>query len=78
MVYFVSWLLPLLTPASGWSGSSTDLLALRVTVYLSFLGIVLIGSSWLWGVIAAVFIISHTRHGLQNLIDNTDAWFQER
>ena len=67
LVYFCSWLPLLLTPASIWSNNPAGLLAPRLTPYLSFLGIALLGGSWLYGVIAVVFIFFHTWHGIQNL-----------
>jgi hypothetical protein len=38
-----------------------------LTPLLSFLGIALLGGSWVYGLIAAVFIVLHTGHGVQNL-----------
>ena len=67
LVYFSSWLPFLAIPASAWSNTPIALLAPRLTPYLSFLGISLLGGSWLYGVIAALFIILHTWHGIQNL-----------
>ena len=67
MVYFASWLPLLLTPASAWSTSPAGLLAPRLTPFLSFLGIVLIGLAWPYGLVAAAFIFFHTWHGVQNL-----------
>jgi hypothetical protein len=60
LVYFCSWLPLQLAPASIWSNSPACLLAPRLTPYLSFLGIALLGGSWLYGVIAAIFIFLHT------------------
>jgi hypothetical protein len=67
LIYFSSWLPLLLAPASFWSNSTAGLLAPRLTPYLSFLGIALLGGTWLYGVLAAVFISLHTWHGIQNL-----------
>jgi hypothetical protein len=67
LVYFASWLPLLLAPGSAWSTSPPGLLAPRLTPFLSFLGIALIGASWPYGLVAAVFIFLHTWHGLQNL-----------
>jgi hypothetical protein len=67
LVYFASWLPLLLAPVSAWSNRPAGLLAPRLTPYLSFLGIALMGGSWAYGVIAAVFIFIHTWHGIQNL-----------
>ena len=67
LVYFACWLPLLVAPASVWSNSPAGLLAPRLTPYLPFLGIALLGGSWLYGGIAAVFICLHTWHGVQNL-----------
>ena len=67
LVYFASWLPLLLAPGSAWSNSALGLLAPRLTPFLSFLGIALIGGSWPYGTIAAMFIFFHTWHGIQNL-----------
>jgi hypothetical protein len=66
LIYFASWL-PLLAPGSIRSNSAAGLLAPRLTPFLSFLGIAMIGHSWLYGSISAVFIFIHTWHGIQNL-----------
>jgi hypothetical protein len=67
LVYFATWLPLLFAPASAWSNHPAGLLAPRLTPYLPFLGIALLGGSWLYGGIAAVFICLHTWHGVQNL-----------
>ena len=67
LVYFAAWLPLLFAPTSAWSNHPAGLLAPRLTPYLSFLGIALLGGSWLYGVIAAGFIFFHTWHGIQNL-----------
>jgi hypothetical protein len=67
LVYCASWLPLLLAPTSAWSNSPAGLLAPRLTPYLSFLGIALLGESWAYGIIAAGFILLHTWHGVQNL-----------
>jgi hypothetical protein len=67
LVYFASWLPLLFAPVSAWSNSPAGLLAPRLTPFLSFLGIALLGGSWIYGVIAAGFIWLHTWHGVQNL-----------
>ncbi len=67
LVYFASWLPLVFIPASAWSNSPAGLLAPRLTPYLAFLGIALLGGSWAYGIIAAVFICLHTLHGVQNL-----------
>lgn len=67
LIYFASWLPFLLAPGSAWSNSTPGLLAPRLTPFLAFLGIALIGQSWAYGALAAVFIFLHTWHGVQNL-----------
>lgn len=67
LLYFASWLPLMMSPRSIWSNSGIGLLAPRLTPFLSFLGIAIIGGSWLYGLISAVFITLHTLHGIQNL-----------
>ena len=67
LAYFASWLPLLFAPASAWSNSSLGLLAPRLTPFLPFLGIALIGHSWPYGALAGTFILLHTWHGVQNL-----------
>lgn len=67
LIYFASWLPLLYAPGSAWSNSILGLLAPRLTPFLCFLGIALIGQSWAYGVLAATFIFAHTWHGIQNL-----------
>jgi hypothetical protein len=66
LIYFASWLPLIFAPGSPWSNNSPGLLAPRVTPFLSFLGIAMIGNSWLYGLISATFILFHTWHGIQN------------
>jgi hypothetical protein len=61
------WLPLILAPDSTWSQSVIRLLAPRLTPFLSFLGIALMGHSSFYGVLSAVFIFLHTWHGIQNL-----------
>lgn len=67
LIYFASWLPFLFAPGSAWSNSTLGLLAPRLTPFLPFLGIALIGHSWPYGIFAAVFIAIHTWHGIENL-----------
>ena len=67
LVYFAAWLPLIFAPHSAWSNSTAGLLAPRLTPFLSFLGIAMIGKSWPYGVLAAIFILLHTWHGIQNL-----------
>ena len=67
LVYFTSWMPLIIVPYSSWSNHPAGLFAPRLTPTLSFLGIALIGGSWVYGLISAVFIFFHTWHGIQNL-----------
>jgi len=67
LVYFAAWLPLIFAPLSAWSSSRAGLLAPRLTPFLSFLGIALIGSVWPYGALSAVFIFFHAWHGIQNL-----------
>jgi len=67
LVYFASWLPLILAPQSTWSNSTIGLMAPRITPLLGFLGIALIGESWLYGILCAFFITLHALHGFQNL-----------
>jgi hypothetical protein len=67
LIYFTSWLPLILAPHSAWSNSPNGLLAPRLTPFLSFLGIAMIGSVWPYCVAATGFIFLHTWHGIQNL-----------
>ncbi len=67
LFYFLSWIPLIWMPNSVWSQSAVGLLAPRLTPFLPFLGIALIGHSVLYGVISALFILLHTLHGIQNL-----------
>jgi hypothetical protein len=67
LIYFASWLPLMFAPTSAWSTSTAGLLAPRLTPFLSFLGIALMGNFWPYGLISAVFIFLHTLHGIQNL-----------
>ncbi len=67
LVYFATWMPLLLRPDSDWSNGPVGLLAPRLTPFLPFLGIALIGKSWPYGIISALFIFFHTAHGVQNL-----------
>lgn len=67
LVYFASWLPLIYVPQSAWSQSAAGLLAPRLTPFLPFLGIALIGHSWLYIVLSGGFIFLHTWHGVQNL-----------
>ena len=67
LIYFTSWLPLIFAPHSAWSNSPNGLLAPRLTPFLSFLGIAMIGSVWPYWVTATGFIFLHTWHGIQNL-----------
>ena len=67
LIYFVSWIPIIWMPDSSWSQSTIGLRAPRITPFLSFLGIALIGQSVIYALVSFVFIILHTWHGIQNL-----------
>ncbi|MRR28856.1 hypothetical protein EG834_00630 [bacterium] len=67
LIYFSSWLPILFRPQSTWSNSMAGLLAPRLTPFFSFLGVALIGESWIYAAIAVLFIFLHTWHGIQNM-----------
>jgi hypothetical protein len=67
MIYFAAWIPLILAPDSAWSQSAIGLLAPRMTPFLPFLGIALIGHSFLYVCLSVIFIILHTWHGVQNL-----------
>jgi hypothetical protein len=67
LLYFASWLPYLFAPNSAWSNSAAGLLAPRLTPLLPFLGLALIGESWLYSFVCALFVLFHTWHGIQNL-----------
>jgi len=52
---------------AAWSNSPFGLLAPRLTPFLPFLGIAVIGHSWPYGLVSVVFIFLHTWHGIKNL-----------
>ncbi len=66
LIYFASWVPLLLTPHSNWCNSAAGLLAPRLTPFLPFLGIALIGENITYAATALVFIGLHTWHGVQN------------
>lgn len=67
LVYFISWLPLILAPKPTWSNTTNGLLAPRITPLFAFLGIALIGRSWLYGLLAVLFIALHLWHGIQNI-----------
>jgi hypothetical protein len=67
VIYFASWMPLLLAPYSAWSNSSSGWLAPRLTPFLCFLGIAMLGQSWPYAAFSTLFIFFHTWHGFQNL-----------
>jgi hypothetical protein len=67
LLYFITWIPLIWMPNSLWSQSAVGVLAPRLTPFLPFLGIALIGHSAPYAVVSALFIILHTWHGIQNL-----------
>jgi hypothetical protein len=66
-IYFSSWLPLIYKPQTKWSQSIPGLFAPRLTPFISLLGVSIIANSWFYGLIAAVFILFHTWHGVNNL-----------
>lgn len=66
-LYFASWMPLVWLPEFAWSQSAIGLLAPRLTPFLPFLGIALIGRSMPYAAVSALFIFLHTWHGIQNL-----------
>lgn len=66
LIYFASWLPFLFAQQSAWRNNPIGLLAPRITPLFSFAGVALIGHNWVYGSIAAFFILLHTWHGVQN------------
>jgi len=67
LVYFTSWLPLILAPKSAWSNTTNGLLAPRISPLCAFLGIALIGHSWLYCSLTTLFIVLHLWHGIQNV-----------
>lgn len=67
LVYSASWIPLMIAPGSAWSQSIPGLFAPRLTPLIPLIGIALLADSWLYGLLAAVFIFFHTWHGIQNL-----------
>jgi hypothetical protein len=67
LVYFASWIPLMLAPQSAWSQSIPGLFAPRLTPLVSLVGIALIATSWPYGLLATIFILFHTWHGIQNI-----------
>ncbi|RPH60352.1 MAG: hypothetical protein EHM81_06435 [Chloroflexi bacterium] len=67
LIYFTTWNPLIWMPNSPWSQSAAGLLAPRLTPFLPFLGIALIGHSAPYAVFSIIFIALHTWHGIQNL-----------
>jgi hypothetical protein len=67
LLYFVSWMPLLWSPTSLWSQSAIGFLAPRLTPFLPFLGIALVGRSLPYALVAVLFVFLHTWHGIQNL-----------
>lgn len=65
-VYCSTWLPLIYAPGAGWSKSPIGLLAPYVTPLFFFFGIALIGQSWLYLLVALLFVVVHTWHGLQS------------
>lgn len=67
LIYFLSWIPLIRTPQASWSRSLPGLFAPRLTPLIWLLGVALLANSWIYGLFAALFILFHTWHGLNNL-----------
>jgi hypothetical protein len=67
LIYFASWIPLILAPGSYWSQGAIGLLAPRITPFLIFFGIALIGHPLTYALISALFSVLHIWHGIQNL-----------
>ncbi len=67
LVYFVSWIPLIRVPQAAWSQSFAGLFAPRLTPLIWLIGVALLANSWFYGLLAAIFILFHTWHGLNNL-----------
>lgn len=67
LIYYITWIPLIWAPDSIWSLSAIGLLAPRLTPFLSFLGIALVGQSVPYAVVSVIFIALHSWHGVQNL-----------
>ncbi|MCP4541029.1 MAG: hypothetical protein GY832_28165 [Chloroflexi bacterium] len=64
-VYFVSWIMQLYFQETRWSTSALGILAPAYTPLIWLLGIGLIGRSWLYASISALFVFVHVWHNVQ-------------
>lgn len=71
LVYFASWLMLILFPASAWSTSALGFAAPAYTPFLWLLGIALLGRQLFWGTfyrwwmyfaLALAFLVTHISH----------------
>ncbi|MGB7210690.1 MAG: hypothetical protein WBD27_18685 [Pyrinomonadaceae bacterium] len=71
LVYFASWLMLILFPASAWSTSALGFAAPAYTPFLWLLGIALLGRELFWGTfyrwwmylaLALAFLVAHISH----------------
>lgn len=63
-LYFASWLPHLYWPSGAIALSYVGFLAPYATPLVLFVGIALIGRSWLYGIGTAIFVGAHVAHGL--------------
>ncbi|MEJ2637458.1 MAG: hypothetical protein P8184_19490 [Calditrichia bacterium] len=64
LVYFASWIMQINFRHSGWSRSAAGLLAPAYTPLIWFIGIALIGQSWIYFAISVAFTAVHLRHNV--------------
>ena len=66
LIYFSSWLPVIYLPDARWSISTLGVLAPYFTPLIFFVGIGLIGHSWVFVLTSALLIFFHTWHGIHS------------
>ena len=64
LVYFGSWLPLVYRPGAHWSTNAVGLLAPAFTPLIPLIGIGLIGHSWIYMSLSALFVLVHTLHNV--------------
>ena len=64
LIYLGSWLPLVYQPNARWSTSALGLLAPYFTPLILFVGIGLIGHSWVFVLLSVLFVLFHTLHGV--------------
>lgn len=66
LIYLGSWLPLVYQPNAQWSTSALGLLAPYFTPLILFVGIGLIGHSWVYVLLSVLLILFHTLHGIRS------------